>query len=208
MCKHRVGLSSRLDIEGHMIAAHARFGGHVRSGHRGPHPHLAVFTHRLVALDGRLQRRRRDQTPRGPTGAQTGRHRNVSVPGAPALCQGKSSRARWRNGEIRVQPARERGARAMVDEGDCRVGRGRGGPGDMCASGVPPTPAPFMMCMLQGRPFDFTARGDAQTDPRTRPATCKMWGWLRSVRSNPGRTSRAGEDVRPARSGHRRQQRV
>ena len=133
----------------------------------------------IRCLDGRLQRRRRDQTPRGPAGAQPGRHRNVSVPGVPGVpapCQGKSSRARWRNGEIRVQPARERGARAMVDEGDYRVGRGRGGPGDMCASGVPPTPAPFMMCMLQGRPFDFTARGDAQTDPRTRPATCKRWG--------------------------------
>ena len=45
----------------------------------------------------------------------------------------------------------------MVDKGDYRVGRGRGGPGDMCASGVPPTPAPFMICMLQGRSFDFTA---------------------------------------------------
>ena len=54
MYKHQVGLSSGLDIGGYVAAAHARFGGHVRSGYRGPHPRLAVFTHLLVALDCRL----------------------------------------------------------------------------------------------------------------------------------------------------------
>ena len=38
MCKHRVGLSSGLDINGHVAETHARFGGHILTGCRGPHP--------------------------------------------------------------------------------------------------------------------------------------------------------------------------
>ena len=55
--------------------------------------------------------------------------------------------------------------REGVDRDDFRAGGVWGGSGGICAPGVPPHPALFMIFMLPGRPFDLAARGDAQTDP-------------------------------------------
>ena len=76
---------------------------------------------------------------------------------------------------------------------DFRAGGVRGGVrGGMCAPGGPRRAAPFMMYMLLGRPFDFTARGGAQTDPPALNPHAKAWGFCSACRSNTGRTSRAG----------------
>ena len=54
----------------------------------------------------------------------------------------------------------------MLTETISGRGGSGGGPGGTSASGVLPRPALFMIFMLPGRPFDFAARGDAQTDPQ------------------------------------------
>jgi len=82
-----------------------------------------------------------------------------------ALCRGKLSWSRRRNSETRPWAGCERGVREGVDRDDFRAGGVWGGPGGICAPGVPPHPALFMIFMLPGRPFDLAARGDAQTDP-------------------------------------------
>ena len=92
---------------------------------------------------------------------------------------GKVPRSRRRKSETRLWAGCERGVREGVDRDEFRAGGVRGGPGGMCAPGVPPRPALFMMYMLLGRPFDFTARGDAQTDPPAlNPPHAKVRGGL------------------------------
>ena len=104
------------------------------------------------------------QPSAGPGEGQPGEAGSVSTSRTPALCRGKLSRSRRRNSKTRLWAGCERGVREGVDRDDFRAGGVRGGPGGMSASGVPPRPALFMIFMLPGRPFDFAARGDAQTD--------------------------------------------
>ena len=106
------------------------------------------------------------QPSAGPGEGQPGEAGSVSTSRTPALCRGKLSRPRRRNSKTRLWAGCERGVREGVDRDDFRAGGVRGGPGGTNASGVLPRPAPFMIFMLPGRPFDFAARGDAQTDPR------------------------------------------
>ena len=83
----------------------------------------------------------------------------------PSLYRGKLSRSRRRNSETGLWAGCERGVREGVDRDDFRAGGVLGAPWRISAPGVPPRPALFMIYMLLGRPFDFAARGDAQTDP-------------------------------------------